>query len=248
VQPKTILVVGDCHVSDNQNLRRFDALGNFIAREEPDEVVLMGDFLSMDCLSEWDKNKRKLMENRRYQKEIAAGNVALDKLMAPCGHSPKWVYIKGNHENRLDRYLEYDPTFVGQVSVEKDLELEEAGWKVIEYKDSYNVDGISFTHIPIMGNGKPIGNPNITRKALSLYHNSVVFGHAHTLDHGAEHRQNAPHLNQALCAGCFFEHVDDYAVGSKTDYWRGVIMLNVYAKNRFDIETYSMSRLLKDYL
>lgn len=205
----------------------------------------------MDCLSEWDKNKRKKMENRRYELEISAGNNALDmllrdyKLMDP---KPKLVYVKGNHENRLDRYLDYDPTFEGHVSIEKDLYLKERGFTVVEYKDNYNVNGVSFTHIPITGIGKPIGNPNVARKALQLYHNSVVFGHTHTLDHGAEHRQNAPHLNQALCVGCFFEHVDDYAVGSKTDYWRGLVTVNMAGPNRFDIETISLSKLLKDYM
>lgn len=244
---KKVLVVGDPHVSDNQNLRRFDALNRYIKAHKPDMVILMGDFLTLDCLSEWDRNKRKKMEQRRYSKEIDAGNDALNRLQKGI-RGVQWHYLKGNHENRFDRYMDLDPTFDGQVSIEKDLQLKERGFTVTEYKENLNVDGISFTHIPIMGNGKPIGGPNVARKALSLYHNSSVFGHTHTLDHCAEHRQNAPHLNQALCVGCFFEHIDDYAVGSKTDYWRGVVMLNIYHHNRFDFSTCSMSNLLREYL
>jgi hypothetical protein len=147
----------------------------------------------------------------------------------------------------VDRYLETDPTFHGFIDLKKDLGLTENKWKVINYKDVYTVNGISFTHVPIAGNGKPIANPNVTAKALRLFSTSVVFGHTHTLDHSAEHRHGAAHLNQALCCGCFFEHVDLYAQGSKTDYWRGIVMLNVYSTNRFDFETVAMSRLLKEY-
>jgi len=243
---KDILVVGDCHVTAGQNLRRFDALGKYILATEPTHIVLIGDFLSMDCLSEWDRDKRKKMEGRRYLTEIASGNDALRRMGVDAYKGQK-IFVKGNHEYRMDRYLAYDPTFEGQVSIEKDLFLDERGFKVIEYKDNYNVNGISVTHIPITGVGKPVGNPNVTRKALQLYHNSVVFGHTHTLDHSAEHRQNAPHLNQALCVGCFFEHVDDYAVGSKTDYWRGVVRLQSDRNNRFDFAAISMSTLLKEY-
>lgn len=245
-----ILVVGDAHITNGQSLRRFKCLNTYIRFHEPTHVILIGDFLSMDCLSEWDRNKRCKMEGRRYNLEIEAGNTALDLMLQDLEHlqeHPKLIYVKGNHENRLDRYLDIDPTFKGQCSIEKDLKLKERGFQVVEYKDNYNVNGISFTHIPITGVGKPIGNPNVVRKALQLYHNSVVFGHTHTLDHAAEHRQNAPHLNQALCVGCFFEHVDDYAVGSKTDYWRGLVMLTSNQKNRFDFETISMTNLLKDY-
>lgn len=254
------LVIGDAHVDELQDLKRFDALGNYIAIHQPDIIVLMGDFLSLNCLSEWDRNKRKTMELKRYSSEIEAGNIALDMLeygiykvnkarkkLKTKSYTPRKIYIEGNHENRLPRYLDYDPVFLGTVSIYQDLNLEDRGWEWVAYKASIEINGVSFTHIPISGNGKAISNPNVAQKALKLYHNSVVFAHTHTLDTAGEHRHNAPHLNQALCAGCFFEHVDEYAVGSRTDYWRGVVMLRMYAHNRFDISTVSMGRLLDEY-
>jgi hypothetical protein len=41
--------------------------------------------------------------------------------------------------------------------------------------------------------------------------------------------------------------VDEYARGSITNYWRGVVMLNQYDENRFDVATVSMSQLLVAY-
>lgn len=240
-----ILVIGDAHSAPGQDLRRFKALGRYIVDESPDIVVSIGDFLTLDSLSDWDKSKRGKMEGRRYSKDIDTGNKALDLIQ--LDDSPKYVYIMGNHENRLPRYLDYDPTMVGLADVEHDLDLAGRKWKVVDYKDDIKLSGISFTHIPINGIGRPIGNPHVAQKALALYANSVVFGHTHTLDHAAEHRKGAPHLNQALGVGCFFEHVDEYAKGSKTDYWRGLVMLDAYHNNRFDIATISMSNLLKRY-
>jgi hypothetical protein len=212
--------------------------------------VSIGDFITLDSLSEWDKKKAGKMEGRRYAADIAAGNEALDYIDAACdsfAKVPKRIYIEGNHEERLERYLDYNPVVKGSMGVEKDLKLKARGWKFVRFKNDISISGISFTHIPISGSGKPIGNPSVARKALSLYNNSVVFGHTHTLDHSAEHRRGAPHLNQALAVGCFFEHIDEYAKGSKTDYWRGIVELNAYHKNRFDITTVSMSNLLRKY-
>ena len=245
---KRVLVLGDSHLGPEQDLRRFKALGNYIKSVEPDIIVEIGDFLTLDSLSGWDKDKRKKMEGRRYEKEIVAGNRALDFIQGVPKNTKRRIKVKGNHENRLDRYLDHDPTFAGQVSIEKDLKLKERGFEVVEYKDHIDVSGISFTHVPINGLGRAIGEPNVTKKALALYNNSVVFGHCHVLSHTAEHRTNAPHLNQALCVGGFFEHVDEYAVGSKTDYWRGIVLLTVYHANRFDLATTSMSNLLKKHL
>lgn len=238
-----VLVVGDAHVDETQDLRRFAALGRKIREEQPDRVVIIGDFLSMNCLSEWDRNKRKKLENLRYKKETDAGNKALDL----AGLRPGDEYIEGNHEDRLTRYLDGDPTFEGMADIQKDLHLKDRGILWTPYKKVLDIEGVSFTHIPINAGGKAIGNPNVATKALKMFGGSVVFGHTHTLDHAAEHRHGSPHLNQALSVGCFFEHIDDYAVGSMTNYWRGLVDLNIYHRNRFDIRTTSMSQLLQMY-
>jgi predicted phosphodiesterase len=238
-----VLVVGDAHVDEDQPLDRFKALGNKIQAEKPDYVVIIGDFLSLNCLSEWDRNKRAKMENKRYILEVEAGRRALDLMGVP----KNLIYIEGNHENRLDRYLDHDPTFEGLVHLPSDLDVKGRGITWIPYKACFELHGVHFTHIPISSNGKAIGNPNVAQKALRLFSSSVVFGHTHTLDHAAEHRHGAAHLNQSLSVGCFFEHVDEYAQGSMTNYWRGVVDLDIYDENRFDINTTSMRQLYNKY-
>lgn len=259
-----VLVVGDAHVDEKQQangeLNRFTALGRKVAAEQPDVIITIGDFLSLNCLSNWDRNKRYKMEGLRYHLEVAAGNEALDKLQQPVIelnkrlrkskqslYQPRWIFVAGNHEDRLRRYLDTDPTFLGSVDIAKDLKLRERGFEYVQYMDVVDINGVSFTHIPISGMGKPITNPTVAQKALKLFAGSVVFGHTHTLDHCAEHRHGALHLNQALAVGCFFYHIDDYALGSKTDYWRGVVDLDIYGENRFDFSTTSLSSLMSKY-
>lgn len=239
-----VVVVGDAHVDENQDLSRFDLLNALIKKEKPEYVVIIGDFLSLNCLSAWDRNKRLTMEGLRYVAEIESGNEALDRMLVGIPKKTKVVYVEGNHEDRLPRYLEVDPTFYGWAGIPKDLRLAQRGIHFVPYKDVFYINGVGFTHIPISGIGKGIGNPGVAQKALKLFHHSIVFGHTHTLDHAAEHRHGAPHLNQALSVGCFFEHVDEYAKGSKTDYWRGICVLSVYSENRFDVNTYSLGRMV----
>lgn len=242
-----VTVVGDAHVDEHQTLDRFDCLNKYLKHVRPNYVITIGDFLSMNCLSDWDKNKRLLMETRRYSLEVDAGNEALDRMCKGLPKKTRLVAVKGNHENRVDRYFETDPTFLGTNSLEKDLHYYKRGFEVTEYKEHYYVNGVAFTHIPITSGGKSIGNPYVAAKALKLYGTSVVFGHTHTLDHCAEHRHGSPHLNQSLSVGCFFEHIDLYAQGSLTNYWRGIVTLNIYSENRFDIDTIAMSRLKAEY-
>ncbi len=244
-----VLVVGDSHCEQGQDISRFKALGNYIKETKPSHIVSIGDFLSVDSLSAWDRNKRLAMEGRRYEKELEVGNKALDYIDSACSTSyrPTKVYIEGNHEDRLTRYVEEYPELEGKMSIQKDLSLVKRSWVWVPYKSDYNINGVSFTHVPILGNGRAISRPNICEKALRLYHNSVVFGHDHGLYHAMEHRHNAPHLNQALSVGCFFDHTADYAKGSKTDYWRGIVELDIYHPNRYNFKVVSMSSLKRQY-
>jgi len=253
-----ILVIGDSHIDDRQNLDRFTALGKFIIDKQPEYIVSIGDFITLNCLSAWDRDNRATLENQRYYKEILAGNKAMDMLEYPLHkynkgkrrgkYKPKKYYLMGNHEDRLTRYLIKDPTFEKQVSIEANLNLKKRGWRVVPYKSHIDIYGMSFTHIPITGNGSPISGVNVCRKALNLYSNSVIFGHTHQFNVENMFRHGAKHLIQALNVGCFFEHTDPYAEGAVTHYWRGIIMLNCTKKGQFDLETISLPYLKKEYL
>lgn len=235
-----VCVIGDAHVDELQALDRFKAAGSCIRRAGVEKVIVIGDFLSLNCFSEWDRNKRKKMEGRRWSKETAAGNKALDLLNLP--DDVEKIFIEGNHEERARRFVDLNPE-VDDICVRSKLSLDDRGWKWVPYREAYNFNGVSFTHIPLNAAGKPIGNPNVCTKALQVYHTSVVFGHTHTLDIAGVHRKNSPHLQQALAVGCFFEHVDEYAQGSLTNYWRGLVFLDMYSRARFDIATLSMRQV-----
>lgn len=238
------LVVGDVHVSAGQDLSRGKLLGLAIADLRPNRVVFIGDLLTFDSLSAWDKDKRKKMEGRRYQKDIDAGKRFLGLMMDNGGkHCDDYILTEGNHENRLWRYLDVQPLFDGAVDYRKDLDIEH--WTHVPYKEHYVHRGVYFTHVPINEAGNPVGGDTACKRALSIYQHSVVFGHTHKLASVAVHRTGSAHLNQALNVGCFFEHIDDYALGSLTSYWRGIVLIDHYKTGRFNWSPISLGKLRK---
>lgn len=254
-----ILVVGDCHVDETQSLERFNWLGKLIVDERPDHIVYMGDFLTLNCLSAWDLNKRAKMEGRRYAVEVGVGRFALGMAEAPMRklqirqranheklYKPELVFIEGNHEDRLTRYLEKDPTFAGHISIEKDLSLFARGYKFIPYREYHYINNIAFTHIPF-NKIREISGANITMKASQCIVDSVVFGHTHEQHLAHIHRQGMPHLQDIYNCGCFISKKEDYVHGRVTQYWRGVSFLHTEDPGRFDVETVSYSALRRRY-
>jgi hypothetical protein len=54
-------------------------------------------------------------------------------------------------------------------------------------------------------------------------------------------------LQQVLNVGCFFEEHEAYVKGKMTNYWKGLMVLNTYKPGRFDVSTYSLGRLRREY-
>ena len=254
-----ILCIGDAHVSTESDLSRFDYANELIMEKRPDIIVLMGDFVTLNCLSFWDQNKRMKMEGRRYEEEIDNANRALDKLFhglykekqrsrrnKKAIYSPKIVYLQGNHEERLDRYLDIDPTFAGQISIQKDLKLFERVIQWIDYRDYFNFNGIGFTHIPHNA-VRPVSGKYHIHKAMECTIKSVVYGHTHKLETACRHTPGMEHLQQVLSVGGYFDQDEEYVEGMLTHYWKGLVMLNNYKEGRFDVETYALGRLRRMY-
>jgi len=240
------LVVGDVHISAGQNMHRAKILGRMIEDVKPNTVVFIGDLLTFDSLSAWDRDKRLKMEGRRYVKDIDAGKKFLDIVDSNINTaSPDYVLTEGNHETRLWRYLEYNPVLKGQIDYVKDLDI--AHWTVVDYGKYWRHKGVSFTHVPINESGRPVSGDAACKRSLSICNDNVLFGHTHKLASCSIHRHNGAHLTQAVNVGCFFEHIDDYALGSVTSYWRGLVLVDHYKHGSFNWNPIRLGKLRKVY-
>jgi len=254
-----ILPIGDAHISAEDDLERFKYLSKFIVDKKPDVICFMGDFLTMDALNFFDKDKRKKLEGKRYKKEIDKGNEALDIIFFDLLelqekqrqqklkiYKSEIYYLEGNHEYRISRYLDIDPTFEGLIGIEQDLKLKERNIKFIPYREYLDLNGISFTHIPF-NKCKEISGVNITRKISQALYTSCVFAHVHSMEYESFKRHGQSDLQQILSVGCYFEKHEDYVHGRITEYWKGLVLLDSFKSGRFDIQTFSLETLKGKY-
>jgi len=256
-----ILVIGDCHLEPNQPIDRFRWLGRFIAEEQPEVIVQIGDFVSLDCLSHWDYNHRARMEGRRYKDEITYAQKALHALEQPVRnlnavnkrnkkklYTPHKIWHEGNHEDRLNKYVEDRPELIGSLVLARAIGVYNYGWDLIPYKEYSKVGNILFTHIPINGANQPISGKYLCDKAISMHETNIVFGHNHRLELSTESRHGRDTRLFALSVGCFIDGIPAYARGGKThkSWWRGVVML-YHEEDETDIKTISLKRLRRNF-
>lgn len=182
-EKKTILVIADTQCKSEKDLEYMLWIGHYIAEKQPDVIVHIGDHYDFPSLSSYDKGKASA-EGRRLIKDIEAGNTGFEFLNLAIekvkGYNPRKVFCLGNHENRLERYIDDNPELIGTLGVDK-LPFAKYGWEVHPFLKPVEINGIFFVHyLANPFTGKPYGGNAMN--ILKTVGRSFVVGHKQCLD------------------------------------------------------------------
>jgi hypothetical protein len=162
-----VLIVPDVH-RPFHNKKAWGLMLKVARQLRPKHIVTIGDFADCYAVSDHDKSPRRA---NRFEEEVADAEDGLDELDA-LGATNK-LYIAGNHEDRLTRYLMKHQALWGVVSIPKLFRLQERGWKYTPYKHHTRIGKVFFTH------DVGVASRNAIFRSLDLYQHSVVTGHTH---------------------------------------------------------------------
>lgn len=233
----THLIIGDAHIDPDISNERFEWLGNLIVDRLPEVIVQMGDWADMKSLCSYDKGKKDF-EGRKYERDIAAANDALDIIQAKIAkynenarkskkekYKPRMVALGGNHdEGRINRLVNLHAEFEGVFSV-SNIKFREHGWEYVPYEKPIEIDGVWYCHnFPTGNSGEPISGINIAQALIAKNMVSSTVGHAHTFDIAMRATPGGRRI-WGLSAGCFFDHKMDYAKATQDRFWWSGIVL-----------------------
>lgn len=165
---KKYLLIPDCHVPFH-DVPAFSLMLRAAKTAGVKNAVLLGDFL--DCFSV--SSHPKLPTARQdLAEEIESGNRCLDLLDRTF--TGDRIYIEGNHEFRLQRYLtDNAPALFTSLSLPRLLRLGDRGWRFVRYRDHVKIGRLFLTHDV----GK--AGRNAYRDAMAAFQGNVVIGHTH---------------------------------------------------------------------
>jgi predicted phosphodiesterase len=168
---KRILVIPDVHLTESVP-KVYQLVKKYIPLFNPTDVVILGDFMDVSSLSFWDKDKRRKIEGRRYMKEVATANAELDYIQKHCKNV---VFLEGNHENRVEKYIDSNPELEGVMDIPIVLKLKQRGIKYIPVNHLYRMGHLYFTHGYYY-------NKHYAHKTLDAYGCNLIVGHVHRPD------------------------------------------------------------------
>ena len=250
-----ILVIPDCQIKEGVPTDHLVWAGKAICEYKPDVVVNMGDFADMPSLSTHYKVGSKYFEGFRYKKDIDVAKNAMDKLLSPVKemqskqrknkekvYNPRMVMLMGNHENRIDRAINNNPTLEGLIST-KDLCYED-DWEVHEFLHPVFINGVGFNHYwPVGAMGRPASS---AATIINKLHMSCVAGHQQGKQVAYSKRADGKPVC-AIIAGSYYLHDESYMDKLSNRHWRGLVVLNEVEDGHFDEMFLSIEYLGRKY-
>ncbi len=150
-----------------------DSINQFIIDYDPNEIVYMGDQLTLDCISGWNQRKPLLKEGQRLMQDYNSfDNEVLKAHESITGEDTKRVFMIGNHEQRIEWYTEYHPELSGFVDITRHLQLRERGYDVVPFNGIHKVGKLSVIH-------GYYWNKYHANKTLEAFEGNVVYSHVH---------------------------------------------------------------------
>ena len=250
VAPRRHFFIPDPQARPDENLDHMRWIGEYAAEQEPDVIVNAGDHWDMASLSSYEKPGSKYFEGRRVLADIEAGNRANELFeegmarRARAGWRLRRVMLRGNHEDRITRMLNDNPTLEGVIGFDKfnDVPL---GWEVFDYRVPVEIDGLTYSHLFYNpGNGRPYsGNVETMIKNIGF---SFVQGHQQGLRWGRRELGNGK-AQTGLIAGSSYLHEEEYRGPQAKVEWRGVCVLHEVADGSYDPMFVSMNYLRRKF-
>jgi predicted phosphodiesterase len=149
---------------------------------KPDIIVIQGDFGDCYSISAHDKSPLRTNDLEYEVEQIRIARAQLDALGAT-----RKIFIEGNHEFRLARYLASNaPAVFKMLSIPELFKLKENGWEFVPYKASLRLGKLNMTH------DTGTAGQNAHRQSMNAFQGSVVIGHTHRMEFSVTGNADGP--------------------------------------------------------
>ena len=203
-----------------EDVKSCRAAFRYISDIRLDGVVIGGDMLDMDAISFWDVDKPGRKEGKRLGDEWGAGNGWLSRLIDAARNKNKrakiW-YLQGNHEFRVDRYIEKHPEQTGEMEVPVKLELDKKRVEWVrswERNETVRIGKFEVSH----GHWT---NVHHAKKHVEAYGCNIFYGHTHSVQEFPLQYRGRDKTIVGASSGCMCNYELAYMRGRPNNWQQG---------------------------
>lgn len=185
-----------------------------MADHDWDEVVLLGDLMDFDLISSHNKDNLRATSGKQIRTEYEYGNDFLDELQAKASKA-KFTLIEGNHDERIERYIDANPQLEGMLEMEAGLQLIKRKIKWVRFWTKGDIHKI--------GKAKFIHGLYTTKyhasKHAEAYGDNIFYGHTHDVQSHSKELVGGDKTIVGQSLGCLCKYDQRYMRG-KPSKWQ----------------------------
>ncbi len=231
---ETWIIVPDIHASvrGEHDADALATVAEFMESRRFDGYLNLGDLIDFSIISSHNIGNLKAVEGGRILEEYRVADAILtqhEKIIRTNNPKAKMVYLEGNHEYRIQRYIEAHPELEGMLEVDKVLNLAKRridwvrSWSKGEL---FRLGNCSFHHGLFC-------NDTHAKKMVQRFGRSILYGHTHDLQIYSSHGYPADNVLIGASLGCLCRIPQQYLRGAPTR-WAQAITIFEYDTSRGD--------------
>jgi hypothetical protein len=224
------LIVNDIHASVNQEQDEtaLAAMEDFASSKRWDGYANLGDLTDFSIISKHTKNKNDLraMEKGRILEELRAADTILtrhEKIIRGNNSSAQMVYLAGNHEARLDAYIDQHPELEGMIEIPKVLNLNQ---RRIQYVDAWGKGELFQLGNVFLHHGL-YTSEHAAKRMVQNFNRNILFGHCHSYQGFSSYGYRSSDVLVGASLGCLCKIPQRYLNGAPTKWCHMVTVLHV---------------------
>lgn len=217
------LVFGDAHIPFH-NEPAIRSILKLMDDEKFDGLINGGDFLDLDVISHWNKNKRKTLEGKRLREDYITANAILDEFDKRLPKNAEKHFFYGNHEDWYNQLIEEVPALEGLFEPSEDLNLEKRGYRI--YKDVNHIE--KFGRLAIVHG--LYTSQNYVKKHIDELKTNVLHFHLHSQRERYESSEAHELSMGGYCCGCLCDLTPAYMKGRPHKWTHGFAILYINKK------------------
>ena len=218
----------DVHFPEHDE-KAVDCAIKIMSDYKPHRIILMGDFLDMTPVSHWLKDKQRVLENKRLLKDYEGANKLLDHIVSKAGKQLKEViYIRGNHEEWLEMYIDKHPEIEGLLELEENIKLsnKKISLQFVEMNKFYKIGKLYVTH-------GLYTNKYHAAKTLENVGKSVIYGHTHSIQMMSKAGMIDDDKHISMSIGCLCNKSPSYMKNRPHSWIHAIATVDVLTNGNF---------------
>ncbi len=228
------MVLPDTHIPEHDPVS-LNAVEQYMEDHEWDEMVQLGDLLDLDELSKHNIGNLRIVESKRIRKDLDIAGAILDRWQKKL-RKAKITILEGNHDFRMERYIDANPALEGLLEVPNALKLKDRGirWVPAWSKGQvYDIGKAQFTH-------GLCTNQYHACKMVREFGSNIFYGHTHDVQMYSQTYRGDDETRVGQSLGCLCKYELSYLRGRPTRWQQAFAIFRFLPSGFF---SYSVVRI-----